>query len=57
MTLVTNWYFIVTQRLHQTHDLLSFKKIQKNGKKTWSFGILNTKKNGKIGGKEYLGQR
>jgi len=51
MTLVTNWYFIVTQRLHQTHDLLAFKKIQKNGKKTWSFGILKTKKKGKIGGK------
>jgi hypothetical protein len=33
MAFVTNWYFLVTQRLHQTHDLLAFKKIEKNGKK------------------------
>jgi hypothetical protein len=54
MALVTNWYFIVTQRLHETHDLLAFKKIEKNAQKISSFGILKTRKNGKIGGKEYL---
>jgi hypothetical protein len=56
MALVTNWYFIITQRLHQTHDLLAFKKNRKKWKKNSCFQISKTKKEGKIGGKEYLGQ-
>jgi hypothetical protein len=54
MALVTNWYFIITQRLHQTHCLQAFKKIKKKWRKKSSFEILKTHKNGKIGGK-YLG--
>jgi len=52
MALVTNWYFIVTQILHQTHDTHkhmkrnrsnNYSKIKKNRK----FGIIRkkTKKN------------
>jgi hypothetical protein len=45
MALVTNWYFIVTQILHQTHD--THKHMKRNRSNNYS-NILKNRKFGII---------